>query len=271
MPLRCVPFVRPLAFAVITALAAVPAAAQSGSDLFGLLGDRWQVGGLVYVSPKFEGAKSYQVTGFPFVAPAGFGDNGIVQIKGADDVRFRVLQFSNFELGPLAGYRFGRDEEDSARLIGTGDIDGGLVLGAFATYRTGPLAFSVSYHHQATGDETGGLVRFGAEAVTRLSPTVKLTTSVGTNYATDDYMTSFFGVNALQSKASGLPVYSPSAGFKDVYIGATAAVDLSDRWTLLLIGRYAHLIGDAADSPIVETESQFYGGAALSYKFSIGR
>ena len=29
----------------------------------------------------------------------------------------------------------------------------------------------------------------------------------------------------------------------------------------MLIGRYAHLIGDAADSPIVETESQFYGGA----------
>ena len=185
----------------LTALAALPAAAQSGSDPFGLFGDRWQVGGLVYVSPKFEGAKSYQVTGFPFVAPAGFGDNGIVQIKGADDVRFRVLQFGNLEVGPLAGYRFGRDEDDSARLIGTGDIDGGFVLGAFATYRTGPLAFSVSYHHQATGDDTGGLVRFGAEATTRLSPTVKLTTSIGTNYATDDYMTAFFGVNAVQSTA----------------------------------------------------------------------
>ncbi len=48
-------------------------------------------------------------------------------------------------------------------------------------------------------------------------------------------------------------------------------IDLNDRWTLMLIGRYAHLIGDAADSPIVETENQFYGGAALSYKFSIGR
>ncbi len=271
MPLRHVPCLRPLALAVLAALAVAPAAAQSGSDPFGLFGDRWQVGGLVYVSPKFEGAKSYQVTGFPFVAPAGFGDNGIVQIKGADDVRFRVLQFNNFEVGPLAGYRFGRDEDDSARLIGTGDIDGGFVLGAFATYRTGPLAFSVSYHHQATGDDTGGLVRFGAEAVTRLSPTVKLTSSIGTNYATDDYMTAFFGVNALQSAASGLPVYNPSAGFKDVYIGATAAIDLNDRWTLLLIGRYAHLVGDAADSPIVETESQFYGGAALSYKFSIGR
>jgi outer membrane scaffolding protein for murein synthesis (MipA/OmpV family) len=233
MPLRVVPFVRQVAIVALAALAAAPAAAQTGSDPFGLFGDRWQVGGLVYVSPKFEGAKSYQVTGFPFIAPAGFGDNGIVQIKGADDVRFRVLQFNGLEFGPLA--------------------------------------FSVSYHHQVTGDETGGLIRFGAEAVTRLAPSVKLTTGIGTNYATDDYMTAFFGVNAAQSVASGLPVYNPSAGFKDVYIGATAAIDLNDRWTLLLIGRYAHLIGDAADSPIVETESQFYGGAALSYKFSLGR
>ena len=143
-----------------------------------------------------------------------------------------MLQFSGFEFGPVAGYRFGRDEDDAARLDGLGDIDGGLVLGGFATYRTGPLAFSVSYHHQATGDDTGGLVRFGAEYVIRPSAGFKLTASLGANYATEDYMTSFFGVSAAQSVSSGLPAYSPDAGFKDVYVGATASIDLTDRWTL---------------------------------------
>ena len=84
-------------------------------------------------------------------------------------------------------------------------------------------------------------------------------------------MTSFFGVSAAQSINSGLPEYRPDAGFKDVYVGATASIDLTDRWTLLLMGRYSRLVGDAADSPIVETENQFYGGAALSYKFNWGR
>jgi outer membrane scaffolding protein for murein synthesis (MipA/OmpV family) len=109
------------------------------------------------------------------------------------------------------------------------------------------------------------------EGTTRLSPAIKLTTGIGTNYATDDYMSAFFGVSAAQAASSSLPQYNPSAGFKDVHIGAAAAIDLSDRWTLMLIGRYAHLIGDAADSPVVATESQFYGGAALTYKFSLGR
>jgi outer membrane scaffolding protein for murein synthesis (MipA/OmpV family) len=239
--------------ALLAALAAGPAAADGPHDLFG---DRWQAGAFVYVSPSFEGSKSYDVIAFPFVAPAGLGTEGFIQIKGVDDVRLRLFQAGGLELGPLAGYRFGRDGDDVDNAA-VGDVDGGLVVGGFATYRTGPFALSVSYHHQATGDDTGGLVRLGAEHTMRLSPTVKLTTGVGTNYATEDYMDAFFAA----------PGYNPDAGFKDVFVGATAAIDLSERWSLLLIGRYAHLIGDAADSPVVETESQLYGGLALSYKF----
>ena len=108
-----------------------------------------------------------------------------------------------------------------------------------------------------TGDDTGGLVRLSAEHTARLSRTVKLTTGIGTNYATEDYMTAYFAAGS----------FAPDAGFKDVFVGATAVIDLSDRWSLLLMGRYSHLIGDAADSPVVETESQLYGGLALSYKF----
>lgn len=244
--------------AALVVLATAPAGAQSTPDLFG---DRWQVGGFVYVSPSFEGSKSYDAIAFPFVAPAGVGSDGFLQIKGVDDVRLRLFQNSGFELGPLAGYRFGRDGDDVTN-VSVGDVDGGLVLGAFGTYRAGPLAFSVSYHHQVTGDDTGGLVRFGVEHTGKLSPTLRLTTSVGTNYATEEYMTAFFAVPH---------VYAPDAGFKDVFVGATAAIDLSDRWSLLLIGRYSRLIGDAADSPIVETENQLYGGLALSYKFDWNR
>ena len=241
--------------ALLMALAATPAAADGPPE--DGLGSRWQAGGFVYVSPSFEGSKSYEAIAFPFVAPAGVGSgDGAIQLKGADDLRWRLLKMGGLEFGALGGYRFGRDGDDVTNVV-VGDVDGGLVLGAFATYRAGALAFSLSYHHQVTGDDTGGLIRLGLEHTMRLSPAVKLTTGVGTNYATQDYMTAFFSTAAFDAEA----------GFKDVYVSATASVDLSDRWTLHLIGRYAHLIGDAADSPIVETESQLYGGLALSYKF----
>src|SRR5262249_32397146 len=95
--------------ALLIMTAAAPAAAQSTPDLFG---ERWQVGGLVYASPKFEGAKSYDAIAFPFVAPAGIGGDGFVQIRGVDDVRLRLFHNGGFEFGPLAGYRFGRDGDD---------------------------------------------------------------------------------------------------------------------------------------------------------------
>ena len=245
-----------------------PAQANGPSDPFGLSDNRWQAGGFVYISPSYEGGKGYSVIGFPFVAPASLGDNSALQIKGVDDVRLRLFQSGGFEFGPLAGYRFGRDEDDAGHLFGMGDVDGGFVLGGFATYRAGPFAASVSYHHQATGDDTGGLVRFGLEHAQRLSPRMKITTTLGTNYALDDYMQAFFGVTNAQFIASGLSPHEASAGFKDVYAGITANIDLDDRWSLIVMGRYARLIGDAADSPVIETENQFYGGLGLSYKFS---
>ena len=266
MPLVRADFWRSMCVAFCTLFAAGSASAQTTPDLFG---DRWQVGGFVYVSPSYEGGKSYEVVGFPFAAPAGFGEDGALQVRALDDIRFRLFRAGAFEFGPLAGYRFGRDESDAARLVNMGDIDGGFVVGAFGTYRTGPFAASISYHHQATGDDTGGLIRFGLEHTHRLSPALKITTSVGTNYASEDYMTNFFGVSVAQSLAGVLPVYNASAGFKDVNAGVTASLDLNDRWTLMLIGRYSRLIGDAADSPVIETENQFYGGLGLSYKFNL--
>jgi MipA family protein len=259
------------ATALIASAVAHPAAAEPGYDPFSAFGNTWQVGGLVFAAPRYEGASSYRVIGAPFVAPVGLDGDGWIQVKGADDVRLRALRFNGFEVGPLAGYRFGRDEDDADRLEGMGDIDGGLVLGAFATYRTGPLALSVSYHHQVTGDDTGGLVRFMGEYTFPTPSGVRLTAMLGANYATEDYMHAFFGVNADQAANSSLSFYRPDAGFKDVFVGGKAAIDLTDRWTLHLLGRYSRLIGDAADSPVVETENQFYGGAALSYKFGWGR
>jgi outer membrane scaffolding protein for murein synthesis (MipA/OmpV family) len=273
MPLRRAHLGRLTLLAIATLLPAVaspPAAAQDSSP-FDVFGGGWQAGGLVFVSPKFEGARSYGVIGFPFVAPAGLDDNGTVQVKAGDDIRFRVLQLGGFELGPLAGYRFGRDEDDAAHLDGMGDVDGGLVLGGFAAYRTGPLAVSLSYHHQATGDDAGALVRLAGEYALRPAPGFRLTASLGTNYATEAYMDAFFGVTATQAANSGLPFHAPEAGFKDVFVGAKLDMALDKRWTLHLLGRYARLVGDAADSPVIETENQFYGGAALTYRFDLGR
>ena len=66
-------------------------------------------------------------------------------------------------------------------------------------------------------------------------------------------------------------MYNASSGFKDVFLGVNTDVPLSERWTLKLSGGYSRLIGDAADSPIVESENQFYGGIGLTYRVDLMR
>ncbi len=257
-----------LAFAAVLAgVSAMTAGAVAA------LAEDWplQAGGVVVVVPKYEGSEHYKVLGFPFIAPAGLGDDGGgLSVKGPDHIQYRLYETQGFEFGPLAGYRFGRQQDDGKLLHGLGDVDGGIVVGAYAAYKFGPFKALASYHHQVTGDDTGGVLKMGVEAETRLSPGFKLTAGVGTTYADGSYMQSFFGVTAAQMvhSTAGLSVYSPDAGIKDVNLSLVADIALAPRWDLKLIGNYARLVGDAADSPVIETENQFFGGAVLSYKFN---
>ncbi len=234
-----------------------------------------EAGGFVIVAPKYDGSKDYQVTGLPIIVPSGYGigDDGRIQLRAPDDLRWRILQLNGFEAGPLVGWRFDRDQNDSARLRGLGDVDGGFVVGGYAAYRTGPFMPFVSYHQQVSGDDTGGLIRFGVEAKAPVVPNLSPTATVGASYADQDYMDAYFSVTAAQSAVSsaGLPTYDADAGIKDVFFGVTTDVPLTRDWSLKLSGRYSRLVGDAADSPVVENENQFYGGLGLTYSFDLLR
>lgn len=247
----------------------VAAAGDGGTWSDGSFGA--SVGAMAIVVPKYEGSSDYRVLGVPYVAPSFGKGESWVDVQGADDVRLRLFRHGGFEAGPLAGWRFGREESDGARLGGLGDVDGGLVVGGYMAYRIGILKPFVSYHHQVTGNDTSGVLRFGTEAHFDLAPRVKLVGTVGGSYADDDYMRSYFSVTPGQALTStaGLAAYDAEAGFKDVFVGARAKIALNELWTLSLSARYARLIGDAADSPVVESEDQWTAGIGVSYRFDL--
>ena len=230
----------------------------------------WNLGGIVTVSPEYEGSNSYKVRGFPLIFPSTGTASKYVDVRGADDVRIKLLNHEKLEAGPLLGYRFDRDEDDGDRLVGLGDVEGGLVVGAFARYALIPsLYFGLSYHRTVTGDVDGGQLRFGLEYKTALSSNVTFSARTGATYADDEFMQSYFGVTAAQAARSvaGLSAFNAEAGIKDIYFGVGTSIALSDRWTVSLNGNYSRLLGDAADSPVIETEDQFSGSALIKYKF----
>lgn len=259
--------------AAAVCLLAVGAAGSPAAAGEGQSGDDWssiQIGGVVIVTPKYEGSSDYRVIGAPIVAPAFMNSNGAFQFKGIDDIRLRVFQHGGFEAGPLAGWRFGRDEEDGSRLRGLGDVDGGLVVGGYMAYQIGILKPFLSYHHQVTGDDGGGVLRFGSEAKFDLGRGAELIGTVGASYADANYMDAYFSVTPAQAavSAAGLQAFDADAGIKDVFFGLAATMPLSELWTLRLNAKYTRLVGDAADSSVVESENQFTGGLGLTYRMN---
>lgn len=229
----------------------------------------FQAGIAVQVAPTYEGSGDYKILAVPVVFPAGSDDpDDRVQFRGLDHLQFALINANGFQFGPLVGYRFGRDQDDGRLLHGLGDIDGGIVGGAFVSYRLGAIRASMSYHHQLSGDDTGGVVKFGLDTRHKLSPTLELTAAVGATWADDDYMQSFFGVTAAQAVTSGHALYLAEAGIKDVNLNIGSELQLSPQWMLRVNGRYARLVGDASDSPVVESRDQWSGGFSLTYQFS---
>lgn len=246
---------------------AFASASQAGDFDFSDL--EFQAGGVGFISPRYEGSKSYQVQGVPFAFPGSKGGDDDLNFSDVDSIQYRIVKSGMFEAGPLAGAWFGRNESDGNKLGGLGDINEGLVVGAYAAINTGMTKFTTSFHHQVTGDDVGSLIRFRADSEIPIATGIKFQAGVGTNYATDQYMNVNFGVSAAQAFAStaGLLAYNPSAGFKDVFVGAGFEAELDSRWTARVYGTYSRIIGDAGDSPVIETQDQFSGLFALTYQF----
>lgn len=99
---------------------------------------------------------------------------------------------------------------------------------------------------------------------------VFLNGSVEANWASGDYMSNRFGISAADAARSGLQPYDADAGFKDVELGLGATYAFTKRWSVSMTGRYQHLLGDAADSPIVDdrgSRDSFRFGALVNYRF----
>lgn len=96
-----------------------------------------------------------------------------------------------------------------------------------------------------------------------------LIVGAGTVWANRDSMQTFFGVSPAQAanSAVGLPVCSPLAGFKDLGTSATWVHLLNQKWSIDGTLRLDHLLGDAAESPLVGRSMSLFGGVGAAYTF----
>lgn len=238
------------------------------------------VGGGVAVAPLYQGDDEYGVLALPYIRANYDDDRFFASVQ--DGMGYALIDRDGFRLGPLAQIEFGRKEDsggpfrisgnDTNDLTGLGDIDTTVSLGGFASYSFGNITASVKggkalgAHDGVTGDVSlrykGKITGYGPPLIYSFGPNI--------GFSDGQYTQAYFGVTDAQSSASGLPTYSAKGGISRYGISGTAILPLSQNLALTTLISYDKLAGDIKDAPLITmrgSDSQFFAGAFIAYKF----
>ena len=223
----------------------------------------WKVvlGGGAMMAPKYEGSDEFDIQAIPFIT-ATFGERVKVDPRG---ISVNVYSVGNLNFSGQLGYDMGRKEDDSDHLRGLGDVDAGAVVGGMVSYEMGPAEFYASVSRTIGGSE-GLEAKIGFDLAHNIDQ-FRFSAGVSATWADEAYMQSYFGVTAAQSATSGLAQYDIGAGFKRVDLDLAVTYMATEHWLVrgqVVIG---YLLGDAADSPIVQEAFQPSVLLAIGYRF----
>lgn len=239
-------------------LAAEPAvvAAPAKPDLI------FEVGAGALVSPAYEGSDEYIIAPYPIVSVSYLNIPGLLEVGGGPS--------NGFSLGPSFRYIDKRNAGDYPALTGLDSVDATYELGLRASYS---WLFAEVYGEAryAFGGADGFTGALGANAISHPFETLELKLGPKATFASDDYMATYFGVDGAEAARSGFSEFDAKGGFKSVGLEATARYEFHPNWFLNANAEYERLVGDAADSPIVDVGSkdQFFFGLGLSRQFAV--
>jgi MipA family protein len=155
--------------------------------------------------------------------------------------------------------------------IGTAVEAGGFVGYRFGGDRAGQGAVTteLSVVHDISGTYDGFVVTAGAGYTALRTRETFVSMNVQTNWADGDYTRTYFGITPEDAARSGLSASRPGSGFRDVGAGVTAGYAFNRRLGATARLGANYLVGDAADSPIIDSGSRWQpsGGLALSWRF----
>jgi outer membrane protein len=150
------------------------------------------------------------------------------------------------------------------------DVDAAVMLGGFAGYDVDRWSVYVQVVQDVAGGNDGIVTTLGVGYTIPMSEQLFVNLGATTNYASGDYMSTYFGIDAADSRRSGLDTFNTDPGFKDVGVGVLVQYWAWGNLGLRFRAGYVLLVGDAADSPVVDDrgdEDQIFGGLMVTYRF----
>ncbi len=221
--------------------------------------------------PDFEGANRSMLSPVPIfsIRRAGSAE----QFRSPrDSASIALIDFGDLRAGPVGKFVASRKANSFTELNGLGDIGATVELGGFLEYFPVDWFRTRVETRQGFGGHHGVVADFSADAIV---PIIQgLTFSAGPRFTWESTKATapYFGIDAIQAMASGLPVFNAKGGAHSVGAGAQLSYRVNPQWEVHSYVEYQRLLGDAAASPLVTlrgSANQTTVGIGASYSFDV--
>lgn len=238
-----------------------------------VVSDEWKfsVGAGAISQPLYPGSGERETDAVPIVS-ANYGRFFIGGVPGAGipaGIGAFLVRETNWKLGVGIGGNLSkpREESDSPRLRGLGDIDRTVLGSVFGSYDDKWFSVRAGVLSDIGGNDQGTRVSLDLEGKYNVTDQLALSAGPGLTWADKKYTQTFFGISAAQSASSGLGSYTASSGLNTIRFSVGADYRLTPRWGIGARITAASLRGDAADSPITEKKAQNSFALFAAYRF----
>ena len=235
----------------------------------------YTLGAGVAVVPDYIGSDNYTVAPVP-VFKMDFDNHMNVHIFGGR-IQSNLIPHPNWKGGLVGEYIAKRDDDavDNRQVSDLDEVDASFMLGGFLGYdyptdNWGTWSARVEGMQDILDGNNGFLARVAAGWGTNIGKTMNLGLEGFAGFGDEDFMGSYFGVDARDSRDSGLDRYDADAGIYEVGLNVNHFWKFHSNFSLITFAGISQLVDDADDdSPIVDEgdETQFKGGVVLSFHF----
>jgi MipA family protein len=213
--------------------------------------------------------------------PSYPGGNGMRSLVLPDfDITYKDRFFANMQdgagvylyndgtlsFGTSAFLRLGRDQTNSPKILGLGNISEAPQGRFTSEYDVGWLDLKGAFVHDFSGSYG---TTFEAKVGTALPLTNRFVVvpAISTVIADHSYMQAWYGVSESQSLTTGKPVFNARAGVETVGPTLDALYRFAPNLALVGRGGLSYLVSNVSHSPVVERRMQPSLGLGLSYLF----
>lgn len=245
------------AFALSLFALATAGAHAAPEGATGATGSTMTVAAGIAVVPEYSGSDKTRV--MPVIALDYQNANGFFasSLRGLG----YATAIDGFKLSGALSYGGGRDDSKrtfgagSDALRGMGKIDNGAIAAFGVGYDFGAFQLGLNTHLALSNRDRGNTVELAVGVPLVKSAADQVSLGATAKYADSKYNQTYYGVTAAQSARSGYRAYQAGAGFTSAQLGVTWRHVVDKNWSVNTIAGATHLVGDAADSPIVKRAS----------------